>query len=103
MTEEEAKTKWCPFARIVWAQRKETGDGKWVTNGTVAFNRAQIEFSGEVHLKGFCIASACMAWRWGYHRDRTNGQPVDGLLDIARGESDADVVAVGYCGLAGDR
>lgn len=35
MTEEEAKTKWCPFARDV--------DGAPTTN---------------------CIGSACMAWRW---------------------------------------
>ena len=40
MTEEEAKTKWCPFAR---------------NGGEAGCNRLQ---STE------CLGSACMAWRW---------------------------------------
>lgn len=47
MTEEEAKTKWCPFARpVAW------GGG----------NRGHV--SGADIEDAQCIGSACMAWRW---------------------------------------
>lgn len=55
MTEDEAKTKWCPFARA--------GSGQ---SGLGSMNRDA--FPGD-HAKGLieqhsrCIASACMAWR----------------------------------------
>lgn len=50
-TEEEAKTKWCPYARV---------RSSHVQGGS--FNR-------EVHTSNLdsskCIAFRCMAWRWG--------------------------------------
>lgn len=48
MTEEEAKTKWCPFGRV---------EGPFVY-GNPTVNRGEAEKSWT-----FCIASACMAWR----------------------------------------
>ena len=89
---DDAKTKWCPFARVVWAKRKETGPGAWATTGDVAFNRAQIEFSNEEHPKGRCIVSDCMAWRWveTYSADENGG------LTVKCGDQ------YGYCGLAGE-
>jgi len=51
MTEEEAKTKWCPFARVA-----DTGD-----KGHITVNRHN---GAPYYSETFCIASACMAWRW---------------------------------------
>ena len=51
MTEEEAKTKWCPFAMFAdaaWGpHNRATKHDKAVTDGVL------------------CIGSGCMAWRWG--------------------------------------
>lgn len=45
MTEDEAKTKWCPMARTITPVMQEAQ----CTNGTWDFR---------------CIASDCMMWRW---------------------------------------
>jgi len=47
MTEDEAKTKWCPFARLAEL------DGA---------NRGSV--SGHDMPLAKCIGTACMAWRW---------------------------------------
>jgi hypothetical protein len=60
MTEDEAKTKWCPYARTVM---------EWDPPVRVVgpFNRDDIvEGSGstsDIISKALCIGSACMAWR----------------------------------------
>ena len=48
LTEQEAKKKWCPFARPMSA------------NGQTIINR---NVTGEISAKSMCIGSACMAWR----------------------------------------
>lgn len=60
MTEDEAKAKWCPFARTVEA---------WPTGPTAPRNRVVKSSDDEqTLLEGLvgvqCVASACMAWRW---------------------------------------
>lgn len=70
MTEEEAKTKWCPFARVVTLMRRS--DDRTEFLGVAAGNR--LGLSAEIEIKGStdranpesarCIGSACMAWRW---------------------------------------
>ena len=49
MTEDEAKTKWCPFASSR-ALSVETTDG--------------VRYTHLKNLQLYCIASECMAWRW---------------------------------------
>lgn len=51
MNEETARTKWCPFARVVYHYRLEA---------VAAANRP----SNDVGKNALCIASDCMAWRW---------------------------------------
>lgn len=55
MTEDEAKTKWCPFVRA-W----ECGGQSWVARPLTG-----PEDGGQMTAeKAFCMGSACMAWRW---------------------------------------
>ena len=77
MTEDEAKTKWCPFAsaRVVC----------WDKSNTQKLNAIWSD-DGEQHTV-VCIASACMAWR------RTNARPTMG--------EEASGQRAGFCGLAG--
>jgi len=82
MKEDEAKTKWCPMARVC------EGDDD-VLHGP--FNRYH---SGcEQGLDGKqsrCIASKCMMWRWDLKLEHVPG-------DLVMATPDS-----GHCGLAGD-
>lgn len=75
MTEQEAKTKWCPFARL----------GS-TTTGLGGFNRFIEPVGAGSEDKVCCIGSACMAWRKFSMDDQTRGD------SSKRG---------GWCGLAG--
>jgi hypothetical protein len=59
LTEEEAKTKWCPFARLS------------IGKDLAAPNRGP-----SVEEKCRCIGSACMAWR----RERTTPRDIQSFL-----------------------
>lgn len=85
MTEDEAKTKWCPFSRV------ETFDAQ---GGLSGGNRG-----GGITS---CLGSACMAWRWGVQH------PHGGWIEfVPRPEMTEEQKADpanrlgGYCGLAG--
>jgi hypothetical protein len=52
LTEEDAKTKWCPFVRY----HVRVGDNE------ISGNRAEV--AGVDNEVINCIASRCMAWRW---------------------------------------
>ena len=74
MTEDEAKQKWCPHARI---------QTSWTSlHGGVALAGTNRWEKGSAK----CIASECMAWRWCVTR-------VD--------DDDNDIHDYGYCGLGG--
>lgn len=110
VTEEEAKTKWCPWTRVPI----ETETLEWVVG-----NRANQTGPGGLYKGSKCIASQCMAWRWAENRIPGAGQNCPdcggrgGRLGAPIG-SDADCKTcrgtgrlmvqkqiVGYCGLAG--
>ena len=84
-TEEEAKTKWCPFTRIT------SGEGEWHSNRPAY---------AEVHEKNFdrCIGSACMAWRV-HGEDKQAAKAADDKFKLT-GERML-VPVLGFCGLAG--
>ncbi len=75
MLEKEAKTKWCPFARVV--EMDENGDP---LEGFPVGNRSTMH-SAHPHAK--CIGSACMAWQWMSRADyeAKDGQGYCGLID----------------------
>ena len=94
LTEQEAKAKWCPHARIVRVLAENAGGvpvtaataNRMVSNGAPVAN---------------CIGSQCMAWRsveqaW---NDRANRWQT---ADREFGDPEATHRTLGYCGLAGD-
>ena len=89
MTEDEAKTKWCPFARNAGVTTRETG-------AAVSVNRDGREHYGTENVN--CIGSACMAWRrsGAKFKDGRTGQLLD--FDLT---GHGTWIDVGYCGLAG--
>lgn len=103
MTEDEAKTKWCPFARV---------EGPW-NGGSPTINRGvhDAEYDEEDNRlperpgsrlppQSLCIASACMAWRTRSIRTHVNHIHRDGTAAVAKQPEDI-VTADGFCGLAG--
>jgi hypothetical protein len=60
MKQDEARKKWCPFARVF------TG----TSSAFVSANRNMLERDEN---KANCIGSACMAWRYTYELDQQAG------------------------------
>lgn len=82
LTEEEAKTKWCPFVRATYhvpAQHPHPADHGYIGNRDV-HDRGGV---GGVPNTN-CVASRCMAWRF---------------RSVLNAEENVD--RRGYCGLAG--
>lgn len=75
VTEEEAKTKWCPEARVAME-----------THGYGAGNRFGDDRESYVGKQTLCVGAACMAWRW--------AAPVAGVTRDPAAK-------LGYCGKAG--
>lgn len=68
MTEEEAREKWCPQARVAFMERNLKGKLSCLQN-TTSHNR--ITITGEPsytyainNYDSACVASKCMFWRW---------------------------------------
>lgn len=81
MTEEQAKTKWCPMVRAGTHGANYYVAGNW-RGGTIA------EIDAREYTR--CQGSACMMWRW--------TRPPEGVR--VRDEIHQSSGA-GYCGMAG--
>jgi hypothetical protein len=82
MTEDEAKTKWCPMFRVSHAG---AGGSQYSTTSFEMKDNRNFRSQSE------CLASACMAWRW-------NETTYSGRYgDTPTGEAPTE----GHCGLAG--
>lgn len=96
MTEDEALTKWCPLVRFTQE-----------TSYSYPFNNREEKIGvSPKPLLSRCIASECMAWRFGQKRN-PKWAPRNSM--IAHFEQHPDDIepayisddASGYCGLAG--
>jgi hypothetical protein len=94
MTEEESKTKWCPYAR-----ETDKGYGSFNRIRFPLLDEAGIVVKGE---KGkwvmkpaepakscMCLGQKCMAWRF-----------IDDIAEGSRGDYLKKSTTEGYCGLA---
>ena len=98
LTEEEAKTKWCPFAMATTADIGKKDISPIVSNRIHIFNAPKGFPSNPAHDGAMCIGSACMAWRWvpqiGVQHDLRSPHGTPGQQYIS-GNTDR-----GFCGLA---
>jgi hypothetical protein len=92
LTEEEAKTKWCPYARGI-----TDGGGNRMAYGSSGDGPAEDDYTAEMAAMYPCIGSACMAWRRATRVDK------DGTIWLATSSytSESTEAHLGYCGLAG--
>ncbi len=91
MTEDEAKTKWCPFARVGYTggDQSSATPNRLTEGGIDCLNGANL-----------CLASGCMAW----HANSTDEFKRNAEYEFARTgrrlvPTGSDVN--GHCGLAG--
>ena len=63
VTEEQAKTKWCPFARTI-THAEFAKNQPWVAGNRVGGDQTTPYKPNPNPLGSRCIASQCMAWRW---------------------------------------
>lgn len=105
MTEDEAKTKWCPHARTLeWQVGVARGADPQLIAASV--NREPGDYDKEgnetvvVQGRHRCIASTCMAWRWNDPWTSQTEEGVGGDL-VLRLKRKAGEPRLGYCGLAG--
>jgi hypothetical protein len=66
MTENEAREKWCPFARVSAYDHSPNKDS-----------------GGNIRPGAYCIASRCMAWRWDLDTDPPTAEPTEGYCGLA--------------------
>lgn len=96
MTEDEAKTKWCPFVRHAVVSSGLAGGSPMVS-----INRPTANGPQDQQLN--CVASGCMAWRWGRVEGEVMAATVDHVASVSPGSvSFSPARGGGYCGLAGN-
>lgn len=94
MTEDEAKTKWCPMAR------HDTTAGNRVSYGAPGDGPAPDDYCAEAAMRFPCIGSACMAWRLDSDEKLADAWDASGTGALPS-IPDAESKRGGYCGLAG--
>lgn len=88
-TEDEAKTKWCPFVRQAF-----TPDNTTTPVALTAVNRSNVDVpNGQLFN---CLGAGRAAWRWLTINQHGTGVSIGREGDIATGPK-----SKGYCGLAG--
>lgn len=87
MTEQEARTKWCPMSRVS------------LTKGEVGYNRVDGGIPSEYAT---CIGSDCMMWEWAEEEYIFSGGKVDDSYEEVPGGlwRKKKEIRHGYCGLA---
>ena len=95
MTEEEAKTKWCPMTRFFFAQMS----GRLTGSGVLPGEAPMFAAVNTDRPDGACIGSGCMMWRDDLDRVVTGREIARTVGDKIRIEK--ETVPGGYCGLAG--
>ena len=86
ITEEEARKKWCPFARLSTGANRSLHNMHKLADGTR------------------CVASECMAWRRGsgeFERLDANGNPDPDCTGPSPWTYPDKKSVEGFCGLAG--
>lgn len=98
MTEDEAKTKWCPFARC--ASAVAGLEGACVREHLPSLNRIALPADLMVPSAARCIGSACMAWRWDepWTSRTEEGHGGDIVIRLKRKPGEP---RLGFCGMAG--
>jgi len=73
MTEDQARTKWCPMYRLVAAGETQS-----------SYNSIYMG-EGQISMPTKCIASDCMMWRWtvGERSHKINPGYTEGLCGLA--------------------
>lgn len=100
MTEDEAKTKWCPFVRMQAPGQSiinRISRAMWriLKPGTSDF-----DYYKDIEADCNCIGSACMAWRWDYAWAQSTQEGQGGDL-VLRLKPLNGKPRMGWCGLAG--
>lgn len=112
MTEEEAKTKWCPMARVSSILKGDKISA--VANRDISLLVPTNDFDPATDLTK-CIASSCMAWRTlpGMEAFSGDGDGIDWIRRhraiygsslkeaVEAKNTQKPVPGSGYCGLAG--
>lgn len=58
ITEDEAKTKWCPMARVILDYSVQPD-----TQAVASANRGEADETDQIFTGSRCIGSGCMMWR----------------------------------------
>ena len=65
LTENEARQKWCPKARVMEYDQAGAGDMPFAATVNRVWKWLGKDRGGEITWEScHCIASDCMAWRW---------------------------------------